>query len=95
MVLWTFGRPGQLDDKNHGLVYGVCRQYVEMNIVGQIAVFTKEGCFLVYRTWDRRKCSLFTVEGCSPKTNRAISPIVKHTEKMGPGKSVHYKGGVH
>ena len=43
-------------------------------------------------TWDRRKCSLFTVEGCSPKTNRIISPIVKYTEKMGPGKSVHYKG---
>ena len=32
------------------------------------------------------------VEGCSPKTNRVISPIVKYTEKMGPGKSVHYKG---
>ena len=45
-----------------------------------------------YTTWDRRKCSLFTVEGCSPKTNRVISPIVKYTEKMGPGKSVHYKG---
>ena len=43
-------------------------------------------------TWDRRKCSLFTVEGCSPKTNRVISPIVKYMEKMGPGKSVHYKG---
>ena len=43
-------------------------------------------------TWDRRKCSLFTVEGCSPKTNRAISPIVKNTGEMGPGKSVHYKG---
>ena len=25
-------------------------------------------------TWDQRKCSLFTVEGCSPKTNRGISP---------------------
>ena len=47
MVLWTVGRPGQLDDKNHGLVYGVCRQHVEMNILGQIAVFTKEGCFFI------------------------------------------------
>ena len=37
------------------------------------------------------KCSLFTVEGCSAKTNRAISPTVKYTEKMGPGKNVHYK----
>ena len=44
-----------------------------------------------YKTWDRRKRSLFTVEGCSPKTNRVISRIVKYTEKMGPGKSVHYK----
>ena len=42
-------------------------------------------------TWDQRKRSLFTVQGCSPKTNRAISPTVKYTEKMGPGKSVHYK----
>ena len=25
---------------------------------------------ITYTTWDRRKCSLFTVEGCSPKTNR-------------------------
>ena len=41
--------------------------------------------------WDRIKCSLFTVEGCSPKTNQAISPTVKYTETMGPGKSVHYK----
>ena len=44
---------------------------------------------------------MFTVlQGCSPKTNRVISSIVKYTEKMGPGKSVHYKGvftnqGVH
>ena len=44
-----------------------------------------------YMTWDQRKCSLFTVAGCSPKTNRAISPIVKYAKKMGPGKSVHYK----
>ena len=35
-------------------------------------------------TWDQRKCSLFTVEGCSPKTNRAISPTVKY--KNGTGK---------
>ena len=48
-----------------------------MNVLGKIAVFTKEGCFFSIKdtTWDRRKCSLFTVEGCSPKTNRAISPI--------------------
>ena len=44
------------------------------------------------KTRDRRKCSLFTVEGCSPKTNRVISPTVKYMEKMGPGKSVHYEG---
>ena len=67
---------------------------MEMNILGKIAVFTKEGVLfsIKYRSWDRRKCSLFTVEGCSPKTNQAISPIVKYTEKMGPGKSIHYKG---
>ena len=45
-----------------------------------------------YTTWDRRKCSLFRVEGCSPKTNRVISPIVKYTEKMGPGKVFTIKG---
>ena len=45
-----------------------------------------------YTTCDRRKCSLFTVKGCSPKTNWGISPIVKYMEKMGPGKSVHCKG---
>ena len=44
------------------------------------------------KTRDRRKCSLFTVEGCSPKTNGVISPTVKYMEKMGPGKSVHYEG---
>ena len=67
---------------------------MEKNILGKMAMFTKEGVLfsIKYRTWDRRKCSLFTVEGCSPKTNRAISPIVKYMEKMGPGKSVHYKG---
>ena len=67
---------------------------MEMNIFGKIAMFTKEGVLfsIKYTTWDRTKCSLFTVEGCSPKTNRIISPIVKYTEKMGPGKSVHYKG---
>ena len=43
-----------------------------------------------YKTWDRRKCSLFTVEGGSPKTNLVISLIVKYTGKLGPGKSVHY-----
>ena len=57
-------------------------------------MFTKRGVFfsVKYTTWDRRKCSLFTVEGCSPKADRVISPIVKDTEKMGPGKNVHYKG---
>ena len=37
---------------------------------------------------------MFTVEGCSPKTNQVISPIVKYmyTEKMGPEKSVHLPG---
>ena len=60
---------------------------MEMNILGKIAVFTRGVLFsMKYTTWDRRKCSLFTVEGCSPKTNRVISPIVKYTEKMGPGK---------
>ena len=50
-------------------------------------MFTKERCFcLEYRTWDQRKRSLFTVEGCSPKTNRAISSMVKYMGKMGPGK---------
>ena len=44
-----------------------------------------------YKPGDRIKCSLFRVEGCSPKTNLVISPIVKYTEKMGPGKSVNYK----
>ena len=45
-----------------------------------------KGCVfsIKYNTWYRRKCSPFTVEGCSPKTNRVISPIVKYTEKMGP-----------
>ena len=56
-------------------------------------MFTKERCFfcIKYRTWDQRKRSLFTVEGCSPKTNRAIFPMVKNMGKMGPEKSVHYK----
>ena len=64
---------------------------MEMKILGKLAMFTKDGVLfcIKYMTWDRRKCSLFTVEGCSPKTNRIISPIVKYTEKMGPGKSVH------
>ena len=67
---------------------------MEMNILVKIAMFTKEGVLfsIKYTTWDRRKCSLFTVEGCSPKINWIISPIVKYTEKMGPGKSVQYKG---
>ena len=41
--------------------------------------------------WDQRKHSLFTVDGCSPKTNRAIYPMAKYVGKMGPGKSVHNK----
>ena len=55
---------------------------MEMNSLGKIAMFAKEGVLfsIKYTTWDRRKCSLFTVEGCSPKTNRIISPIVKYTE---------------
>ena len=67
---------------------------MEMNILVKIAMFTKEGVLfsIKYTTWDRKKCSLFTVEGCSPKTNRIISPIVKYKETMGPGKSVHYNG---
>ena len=68
---------------------------MEMSILGKIAVFTKERCILVYNIrlgTGEIQCSLFTVEGCSPKTNRVISPIVKYTEKMGPGKSVHYQG---
>ena len=44
------------------------------------------------KTRDRIKCSLFTVEGCSSKTNLVISPTVKYTEKMEPGKGVHYEG---
>ena len=65
---------------------------MEMTFLGKIAVFTKRGVLfsIQFSTWDRRKCSLFTVEGCSPKTNRVISPIVKYTEKMGPEKSVQY-----
>ena len=65
---------------------------MKMDILGKIAVFTKERCFLIkkYKTCDRRKCSLFTVEGCSPKTNRVISPIVKYMEKW-DRDSVHYK----
>ena len=67
---------------------------MEMNILGKIVMFTKEGVLFSkkYTTWDRRKCSLFTVEGCSPNRNWIFSPIVKYTEKMGPGKSFHYKG---
>ena len=40
MGLWTCGRPCQLCQTPG-------RQHVEMNILGKIAVFTKEGCFLV------------------------------------------------
>ena len=55
-------------------------------------MLTKEVFLCIkYRTLDQRKRSLFTVEGCSPKTNRTISPTLKYMGKMGPGKSVHYK----
>ena len=43
-----------------------------------------------YGTRESVHCSQY-LEGCSPKTNRAVSPTLKYTEKMGPGKSVHYK----
>ena len=60
--------------------------------ISVFTMFTNERFFgIKYMTWDQRKRSLFTVEGCSPKTNRAVSPTLKYTEKMGPGKSVHYK----
>ena len=64
---------------------------MEMNILGKMVVFTKVLFSIKYKTRDQRKCSLFTVEGCSPKTNRDIFPIVKYMEKMGLRKSVHYK----
>ena len=59
MALWTFGMPGQLWQTPG-------RQPVEMNILGEIAVFTKEWVLfsIKYTTGDRRKCSLFTVEQC-------------------------------
>ena len=66
---------------------------MEMNILRKIAVFIKERpvlCSIKYMTKVRIKCSLFTVQGCSPKTNWVISSIVKCTEKKAPGKSVHY-----
>ena len=47
--------------------------------------------YIKYRTWDQRKRSLFTVEGCSSKTNRAISPMVEYMRKMGPGKAFTIK----
>ena len=64
---------------------------MEMNFQGKL-VFTKERCFSykIYE-WDQRKHSLSTVEGCSPKTNRAIYPMEKNVGEMGPGKSVLYK----
>ena len=56
-------------------------------------MFTKGRVFwcIKHRTWDQGKRSLFTVEGCSPKRNPAISSMVKYTGKMGPGKSIHYE----
>ena len=87
-----------LNSPNHALhscillgVFLVGKSYWISIFKGQL-VFTKERCFCIKdRTWDQRKHSLFTVEGCSPKTNRAISPMVKYMGKMGPGKCVHYK----
>ena len=47
MAIWTFALAGQVNyDKSHGLA-SRGRQHVEMNMLGKIAVFTKEGCFLV------------------------------------------------
>ena len=85
MALWA----GQVNyDKSQGLIQ-LGRQHVEMNVLGKIACSLKGGAFYYFKTRDRRKCSLFTVERCSPKTNRVISPTVKYAEKTGPGKSVH------
>ena len=57
----------------------------------KIRVFTKKRCFfgIKYKTWDQRKCSLFTVEN-SPNINRVISLIETFVGVIGPGKSVHY-----
>ena len=55
-----------------------------MNILifGTLACSLTRGVFgIKYMTWDQRKCSLFTVEGCSPNTNRDISPNSKVYEK--------------
>ena len=63
----------------------------ESRLKGKL-VFTKGRVLCIhYWTWDQGKRSLFTVEGCSPKINRAISSMVKYMGKMGPGKSVHYE----
>ena len=56
-------------------------------------MFSKESFFfnIKYGTWDQKKRSFFTVEGCSPKAHRAISPMVKYIGKMRQGQCVHYK----
>ena len=62
------------------------------DLLGKMSVHKRKVIFgIKYRTWDQRMCSLFTVEGCSPKTNRAVSPMVKYMGKTGPGKCVHYE----
>ena len=40
----------------------------------------------IYKTWDRRKCSLLTVEGCSPKTTRGYFSNSKVYGENGTGK---------
>ena len=43
------------------------------------------------KTWDWRKCSMSTVERCSPKTNRVIYPIVKYMGGNGTGRKGRQK----
>lgn len=45
-----------------------------------------------YKAWDRRKRSLFTVEGCSPKRGWLLFLWRKTMGKLGPRKSVHSMG---
>ena len=77
-ALWAMDRPGQSCQKTQSSL-------IRQAEYGEVLYCIKS------RTWDQRKRSLFTVEGCSPKANRAISPMVKYMRKTGPGKSVHYK----
>ena len=48
-------------------------------------MFTNERCFW-YKIYELGPEKVFTVAGCSPKTNRAISPTVKIYGKNGTGK---------